>query len=66
MVVFARNKSLVGNMKIDGVHDIPGENVIIEKGEPVATVLTSGMVLEDTVYTGKNIVNSVYKNLENY
>ena len=34
MVVFARKKSLVGNMKIDGVHDIPGENVIIEKGEP--------------------------------
>jgi len=66
MVVFARNRSLVGNMKIEGVHDIPGENVIIEKGEPVATVLTSGMVLEDTVYTGKKIVSFVYQNLEKY
>ena len=65
MVVFAKNKSLVGNLKMEGIHDIPAKNVIIEKGEPIATVLSSGRVLEETVFSGKNIVNIVYQNLEN-
>jgi predicted ATP-grasp superfamily ATP-dependent carboligase len=65
MIVFAKNKSLVGNLKMEGIHDIPAKNVIIEKGEPIATVLSSGRVLEETIFAGKNIVNNVYQNLEN-
>ena len=45
------------------VNDIPAQNVIIEEGEPIATVLTSDKILEDTVYSAKKIVNDVYRNL---
>jgi predicted ATP-grasp superfamily ATP-dependent carboligase len=64
MIVFAKMRSKVGNLNIKGVNDIPAQNVIIEKGEPVATVLTSGRILENTVYSAKRIVSEVYENLK--
>jgi predicted ATP-grasp superfamily ATP-dependent carboligase len=36
----------------------------LRKGEPVATVLTSGNILEDTIYSAKRVVNGVYENLK--
>ena len=38
--------------------------MIIEEGEPVSTVLTSGNILEDTIYSAKRVVNGVYENLK--
>jgi uncharacterized protein len=63
MILFARERSRILNLDIQGVHDIPAPNVIIEQGEPVATILKAGMVLEDTLYSAKKIVKEVYKNL---
>jgi predicted ATP-grasp superfamily ATP-dependent carboligase len=63
MIVHANYRSLVGNLNLKDLHDIPGSNVIIEKGEPVATVLTSGKLLENTVSYAKKIVSNVYQNL---
>ncbi len=63
MIVFAKKRSKVGNLNIKSVNDIPAQNVIIEKGEPVATVLTSGRILESTVYSAKRVISKVYKNL---
>ena len=64
MIVFAKQRSIVGDLNIKGVNDIPAQNVIIEEGEPVATVLTSGRILENTIYSAKRIVNRVYQNLK--
>jgi uncharacterized protein len=66
MIVYAKKRSNVGDLKMSGVHDIPSKNVIIEKGEPVATVLKSGKVLENTISSAKNTVKSVYNNLTIY
>jgi uncharacterized protein len=63
MIVFAKYRSMVGNINIKGLNDIPCPNVIIEEGEPVATVLTSGNVLEDSIYSAKRVVNGVYESL---
>jgi hypothetical protein len=63
MIIFAKNRSTVGNLNRKYVHDIPAQNVIIEEGEPIATVLTFNKILEDAVYSAKKIVNNVYKNL---
>jgi predicted ATP-grasp superfamily ATP-dependent carboligase len=63
MIIFAKKRSIVGNLNMKCVNDIPAQNVIIEKGEPLATVLTSSKILEDTVNSAKNIVSDVYKNL---
>ena len=64
MIIFSQRRSMVGNLDMEGVYDKPFPNVIIEEGEPVATVLTSGKVLEDCIYTAKNLVKKVYKNLK--
>ena len=66
MIVFAKERSIVGNLDFEGVYDIPHKNVIIEKGEPVATVVTSNKVLEDAVYSAKLIVGKVYKALRSF
>jgi hypothetical protein len=38
-IVYASEKSLIKILNIPGVYDIPLKNVIIEKGEPVVTVI---------------------------
>lgn len=63
MIVHTRERSRVGKLDIEGINDIPVENVIIEEGEPVATVITSGKIFENTVYSAKRMVEQVYNNL---
>ncbi len=63
MIIFAKKRSIVGNLNMNSVNDIPAQNVIIEKGEPLATVLTSGKILEDTIYSAIKMVNDVYRNV---
>jgi predicted ATP-grasp superfamily ATP-dependent carboligase len=63
MIVCAKKRSIVGNLNIEGVNDIPARNVIIEEGEPVATVLTSSRIFENTIYSTKSIVDNIYQNL---
>lgn len=63
MIVFAKERSIVGDMNFDGVYDIPRKNVIIEKGEPVATVVSTGKVLEEVIYSAKKTVRSIYRSL---
>ncbi len=60
MVVHAYERSQVGNLKFPGVYDLPLPGVIIEKGEPMVTVLSSGNVLEDTLYSARKTVQKVY------
>ncbi len=64
MIVFSKDRCSVGNLDFNGINDIPVPKVIIEKGEPVATVLTSGKVLENTVYMAEGLVKSVYQYLK--
>lgn len=41
-ILYAPERSLIGKINIPGAYDIPFENSIIEKGEPVVTVIGSG------------------------
>lgn len=63
-VVFAKERSLVGDIDQPGIYDLPSKNVIIEKGEPIATVVNSGKILENTIKTGRNLVSSLYQNMQ--
>jgi len=60
MIVFAKQRSIAGNLNFKGVYDIPGKNVIIEKNEPVATVVAPGKTAENAIKNAKNIVNKIY------
>ena len=64
MVVHAREPSLVGNLNLPGVHDLPNHGVIIEKGEPMVTVINSGQIREDTIYQARRLVQRVYSTMK--
>ncbi|MDI6723212.1 MAG: ATP-grasp domain-containing protein [Methanobacterium sp.] len=66
MVVFAKWRSIAGDLNFGGVYDIPEKNVIIEKDEPAATVVESGKTLEEAIYNGKRTVEKVYGALNPY
>jgi len=66
MVVFAKRRSIAGDLNFEGVYDIPEKNVIIEKDEPAATVVESGKTLEEAIYNGKRTVEKVYGALNPY
>lgn len=63
MIVHAQKKSIAGNMDFRGIHDLPLEGVIIEVGEPVATVLSSDNMMENALYKARLRVDKVYENL---
>jgi len=62
-VVFAMERSSVGDINQPGIFDLPLKNVIIEQGEPIATVVNSGKILENTLDTGKKLVSYLYQNM---
>ncbi len=64
MIIHTMERSLVGDLSFKGVYDIPRKNVIMEKGEPVVTVVNSRKVLEDAVYSAKKHVSDVYSSLK--
>lgn len=66
MIVHARERSQAGNLGFKDVYDLPAENVIIELGEPVVTLLTSSRILEDAVYSSRELVENVYSKLNPY
>jgi len=63
-VVFATERSMVGDINQPGVFDLPNKNTIIERGEPIATVVNSGKILENTIKTGEKLVSSLYQNMQ--
>ena len=64
MIIHAQQRSQVGHLDFEGVHDIPNPGVIIEKGEPLATVLTSSRLRENAVYSARKLVQRVYKSVK--
>ncbi|HHT19070.1 MAG: ATP-grasp domain-containing protein [Euryarchaeota archaeon] len=64
MIIHAQHRSQVGNMHFKGIHDLPNQGVIIEKGEPVVTVLTSSPHKEDAITSAQKLVQRVYTSLK--
>jgi len=64
MVVHARQRSQWSDLNLPGLCDLPHPGVIIEKGEPMVTVLTSNMIMEDAVYSAKRLVGMVYNSVK--
>jgi len=40
-IIYSKEKSMIGKLAIENVYDIPYEGVIIEKDQPLATVITN-------------------------
>lgn len=61
MVVHAQERSKVGDLHYPDVYDIPHFGTIIEKGEPMVTVLSAGPTLETTMISAQKKVHQVYQ-----
>jgi uncharacterized protein len=60
VIIFAQEKSIVGDLDFKGVFDIPEKGVIIEKGEPVATIISTSNNKNKAIYLVKNKMRQVY------
>lgn len=61
MVVHARERSRVSDLDFPGVYDLPHPGVIIEKGEPMVTVLCTGPTPEATITSAQKKVDQLYR-----
>lgn len=64
MVVHAQQRSQWSDLNIPGIFDLPHPGVIIEKGEPMVTIVTSQQVKEDAVYSAKRLADIVYNSVK--
>lgn len=64
MVIHAHQRSQVGNLDFKGIYDRPNQGVIIEKGEPIATVLSSSTIMENAIYSARKLVGKVYNSIK--
>jgi predicted ATP-grasp superfamily ATP-dependent carboligase len=55
-IIYSKEKSIIGNLAIENVYDIPYEGVIIEKNQPLATIITHENQFNETMYK-LNIAN---------
>ncbi|CEA13162.1 ATP-grasp domain-containing protein [Methanobacterium formicicum] len=61
MVVHALERSLVGDLHFPGVYDLPHPGVIIEEGEPMVTVLSTGPTPEAIMTSAQKKVDQLYR-----
>jgi predicted ATP-grasp superfamily ATP-dependent carboligase len=64
MIVHAKKRSKAGQLNFEDIFDLPAPNVIIEKAEPVVTVIKSGKVVEEVLSSALKTVKMVYNNLK--
>ncbi|ACV24847.1 ATP-grasp domain-containing protein [Methanocaldococcus fervens] len=57
-ILFAKEKIIANISKRDFIYDIPKKNAVIEKGEPIATVIAKENI--------RSIINSVYRECAEY
>ncbi len=65
-IIYAPERSLIGKITIPGVYDIPLKNTVIEKGEPVVTVLGSGKTPQEAFFKANNNIEKVKKLMTPY
>jgi uncharacterized protein len=62
-IVYASERCKIGKIDLPCVYDLPLENTIIEKGEPVVTVLGSGRSPEEALFQTEELIKNVRKKL---
>ena len=62
-IIYAPEKSLVGNINIPGIYDIPREHIIVEKGEPLVTIVQTGKTCDEAINKVNLLRNKVKENI---
>ncbi|MDD1774485.1 MAG: ATP-grasp domain-containing protein [Methanobacterium sp.] len=63
MIVHSKTRSRTGDLDLPDVYDLPAQNVIIEEGEPVVTVITADEIRENALLKAHSTLEKVYNNL---
>ncbi len=62
LILFAPQRSIIPNLStVKGVRDIPLPGVIIEKGEPVCSIVVEGTNRDSTLRKAKKLTKSIFK-----
>lgn len=62
-IVFAKERCLTERMDFPGVYDKPPVKTVIERGEPVSTVVSWDKILENALFAADETVKQVYSSL---
>lgn len=62
-IIYTKTRAQVGNLNIPGVHDIPCPNSIIEKDQPLCTLITSDPSLDKVKKINTEKIKKVKNNL---
>jgi hypothetical protein len=65
MTLFAKNRSIVKDNK-KMVYDVPLEDVIIERGEPVTTVVHSDVKEDRALTVAKSMIEDIKRSIRGY
>jgi predicted ATP-grasp superfamily ATP-dependent carboligase len=62
-IIFAKERSLTERMDFQGVYDKPSVKTVVERGEPVSTVVSWDKILENALFSADETVEKVYSSL---
>lgn len=62
-ILYTQDRVQVGNLNLPGVHDIPCPNSILEKNQPLCTLITSNPSLDKVKKINKEKIEKVRNNL---
>ena len=62
-IIFAKERSLTERMDFQGVYDKPPVKTVVERGEPVSTVVSWDKILENALFSADKTVEKVYSSL---
>lgn len=68
-IIYTKERLKVGNLSIDNVYDIPYEGVIIEKDQPLSTIISCGNSIKDAENKTKKVISNINRSrsiLTNY
>lgn len=64
-IIYSPQKVKVDDLDFNNVYDIPKENTIIEKDEPLVTIITKENNLKNNIKTAENSLDKVKNNIKN-
>lgn len=62
-ILYALKRSKIPAFALEGVRDIPFEGAIVEKGEPLCSVITEGQNRTKTLQEARRLANAVYHSI---
>jgi predicted ATP-grasp superfamily ATP-dependent carboligase len=64
IILYAKKRSKIPSIKLGEVEDIPLPGAVVEKGEPICSIMSKGSSKKESLNKAKRLADSVYKLIE--